>query len=583
MFRKVIAMLTLSAFLMHISLYDLAAQKKSQLKPPTFEEIYKNYSFLETTTLAEMVQYDLKEIEKEQKRFDEKEKAEKLALESEHASDKAKLKEVQNQLKDAANKMTKIESKYRSDEIVIEDNKPRKVPRIDYTQLDKDADYQNLLEQKKKLGCQTKEWELKANEDIFKAKREHIKTFYEVLGTHLDILTNWPAESKLIKADLASGKSSERLFANPENIGLRDLGFGNAGEDVKIWKDPEAQRFLDELRQKQYQNPAIKSYVVGLVQTIAKNSDLKIPMEENNILISAEDDPNAFALPGGIININKGLLLLVDEEAQLAGVIAHELAHVAARHTNRLMKKDRLISYFMQAAQLAIMFIPIGYLGYYLIQYGFSGLGMLISLNFLGVSRAFELEADTLGMQYVWKTGYDPMSFMTFFEKMGRDHGYIRQTSFFRTHPAFAKRITTALRESSFLPPKESYATNSTAFLEMKAHLCVSTEIEQAEDKERQSKQYRPTLTRKEQKEDERIQKDCGIVKPVDNRPSLCSDPALEPYKAKAREIIMREQNQPAEELNKPTLKRPKTKESKTSNQNWDLYWRFRKARIGIR
>lgn len=565
MLRKALALATLSAFWAQVLFGDLAqAQEKiKDFKPPTFEELYKNYSFIQTTALAEITTYPAEELAKEQKRLDEKEKIEVGEAKKEQFLAKAQLKDYQKQLKTVSSATDKTQRKYRKDEIIIEDGKPRKVPRIDYENLDKDPNYQALQEQRKKLECQVKEWEIRSNEAIYKAKLEHIKIVYEVLGTQLDLLKNWPLELQSINADLASGKSNERLFANPENIGLRDLGFGNPTEDIKIWKDPEAKQFLEKLQSEEYKNPAVKAYLVGLVQTIASNTDLKIPIEDKNIMISPEEDVNAFALPGGIISVNRGLLLSVETEAQLAGVIAHELGHVAARHSARLNKKMTIAGILMSMAQVAAALFTGGVsaLVYYAIRYGLDyGLGMFLNLNLLGVSREYELEADTLGMQYVWKANCDPMSFMDFFEKMGRDKGYVRQTSFFRTHPAFAKRISHAQREEHFLPPKYQYLINTAAFLEMKARLCVAMEAEKAEEKELQSRQYRPTLTRGEQKEDERLKKDCGLQKPTDNRPSPCDDPQLEDYKYKIREELSKEKKdkeQSEEEKNRPTLKRP--------------------------
>lgn len=557
MLRKALTLVTLSVFVTQVLLADLVAQEK--IKPPTFEKIYQDYSFRETADLSGFVTYDVKEIEKEQKRLAGKEKTETEAARKEQFLAKRQFREYQNQLKTVSDELEKIGRKYRSEETVIQDGKPRKVPKIDYDGLQKDPDYQTLQEKRKELECKVKEMEVRSNEDLHKAKLEHIKIFYEVLHTQLDLLRDWPAQLAQIRVEIDSGKSDQRLFANPENIGLRDLGFGNQGEDTKIWQDPEAKRFLEDLRDKEYKHPEVKAYVVSLVLAIAVNTDLKIPVEDQNILISPEDDINAFALPGGIININRGLLLKANTEAELAGVIAHELAHVAARHSYRLFKKVRMAGIIFQAAQIAAMIFTGGIatlLGYYALQGLFSGLGMLINLKLLGVSREFELEADTLGMQYVWRAGYDPDSFMNFFEKMGKDKGNVRKTSFFRTHPAFAKRFTNAFREENFLTPKEKYISNTTAFMEMKARLCVAIEAEKAEEKELQRRQ-RPTLTRKEQKEEERLKKDCGLQKPTDNRPSPCDDPQLEGHKQKIREELAKDEGQSKEEKNRPSLKRP--------------------------
>ena len=160
-------------------------------------------------------------------------------------------------------------------------------------------------------------------------------------------------------------------------------------------------------------------------------------------------DPNpafksAFALPGGYLFIQRGLLEAADDESELAGVVAHEMSHVVGRHGHKLMKRATIASIFYQAAQVAAVILTGGVVGvglYYALQYGFFGLGLVLNLKLLGVSRDYEKEADQLGVQYAWNAGYDPAGFIRFFDKMATKKGYVNGASWFRTHPPFYDRI----------------------------------------------------------------------------------------------------------------------------------------------
>ena len=139
----------------------------------------------------------------------------------------------------------------------------------------------------------------------------------------------------------------------------------------------------------------------------------------------------------------------------------------------------------MQAAQVAAVIFTGGVAGigtYYALQYGFYGLGMVMDLTLLGVSRDFEMEADQLGVQYAWRAGYDPRGFITFFDKMASEEGYVKSASFFRTHPAFFDRIVKTFSELEFLPPKENLQLDSSNFMVAKervADLLAKKRIEE--------------------------------------------------------------------------------------------------------
>jgi len=230
-----------------------------------------------------------------------------------------------------------------------------------------------------------------------------------------------------------------------------------------------------------------------LGQNIAKNSDLKVPLQ---VTLLNSKEINAFALPGGFLFVNHGLVLEAQNEAQLAGVISHEIAHVVARHGHKLMKRATIASLLYQAAQIGALIITGGAVGigtYYALQYGFQGLGLILSLQLLGVSRDYELEADQLGVQYVWKSGYNPDGFIEFFDIMASKEGYVEKTSFFRTHPAFYERIVDTYREISFLPKNEMAVENTKEFGTIQAKLKQMSEALDQEEKDR------PTLFRREE------------------------------------------------------------------------------------
>jgi predicted Zn-dependent protease len=199
-------------------------------------------------------------------------------------------------------------------------------------------------------------------------------------------------------------------------------------------------------------------------------------------------------MPGGFLFIDTGLLEKAESETELAGVIAHELAHVSARHGAQMLKKATMANLFLQAAQVAAMIASGGVAGigtYYALQYGFVGLGMVLDLSLLGVNRKFEAEADQLGAQYAWRAGYDPRGFITFFDKMASEKGYVKSASFFRTHPPFFERILSTVSEIEYLPKSEALTVDSTNFREFKQRLAEAVKKESSADK-----RNKPTLRR---------------------------------------------------------------------------------------
>ncbi|HEY7679224.1 MAG TPA: M48 family metalloprotease [Terriglobia bacterium] len=314
---------------------------------------------------------------------------------------------------------------------------------------------------------------------------------YENLQAKLDLLEKWPAAYREISRQSESGQARARRWGDVEDIGFRVIQ-ENQEDDIKDGQEAVQQMKQLGLLPKEIQDPEITEYVNRVSQNIARNSDLKVPL---NVTVLNSKEINAFALPGGFLFVNSGLILEAKNEAQLAGVLAHEISHDVARHGHRLMKKATIASIIYQAAQIGALIFTGGAVGigtYYALQYGFQGLGLILSLQLLGVSRDYELEADQLGVQYAWKAGYNPEGFIQFFDIIASKEGYVEKTSFFRTHPAFYDRIVDTYREMAFLPRQEQAIENTKEFGEAQVKLKKITE-----DLEREEKDA-PSLFKKE-------------------------------------------------------------------------------------
>ena len=246
-----------------------------------------------------------------------------------------------------------------------------------------------------------------------------------------------------------------------------------------------AQQF--EQRARLVNDPIVVEYIDNLAQEIVKHSDAKVPFV---VKVVDTDEVNAFALPGGYFYVNKGLILEADNESELAGVMAHEISHVTARHATERMTKGQLLQF---AA------IPALFVGGYWAQYGIrQGLGFGLSLAVLGITRKSEAEVDQLGVQYAWNTGIDPNGFITFFEKLQakKKNKPNKFSGFFRTHPAVEDRITKVQEEISFLSSKDEYRVTTTQFDEIKARL-IAADNKRVAAGTRTGGKKRPTLKRK--------------------------------------------------------------------------------------
>jgi predicted Zn-dependent protease len=211
-------------------------------------------------------------------------------------------------------------------------------------------------------------------------------------------------------------------------------------------------------------DPVVTEYVNRVGQNLVRNSDARVPF---TIKVIDSDEVNAFALPGGFFYVNSGLILRAQEESELAGVMAHEIAHVAARHGTKQATKGDIV----QLASIpAMIFVPYGWAGYA----AFQGANFLIPMTFLKFSRDAEREADFLGLQYMYQAGYDPNSYVTFFERIQADEkrrpGTIGKA--FSTHPPTPERIENTQKEiARVLPARQEYIVTSSEFDSVKARL----------------------------------------------------------------------------------------------------------------
>jgi beta-barrel assembly-enhancing protease len=322
--------------------------------------------------------------------------------------------------------------------------------------------------ERKQMHCQIQNLELLKSE-AEALSGQAIPTAYDNLNAKLDLIEKWPALRKQTQQDFADGSYMKRRFGDVKDIGFREIE-PNQQADIKVGQDALEEMKRNGLLPPEVEDKAIHEYVNSIAQQIAAKSDLKIPL---HISLLQSREVNAFALPGGYLFIERGLLEAADNEAELAGVLAHEMAHDVARHSNKLMKKALVSSLLYQAAQIAAAVLTGGAsIGvYYALQYGFYGLGFVLDLNLLGVSRDYELEADQLGVQYAWNAGYDPTGFIQFFDKMATKQGYVNSASWFRTHPPFLERMVAAQREIIFLGPKPNVIVQTSAFEDMKKRL----------------------------------------------------------------------------------------------------------------
>ena len=276
-----------------------------------------------------------------------------------------------------------------------------------------------------------------------------------------------------------------------DSIGNRNVGCGRGAGN---WYSLDSQVAMGRQYSQQVEHaaklvtdPVVTEYVNRIGQNLVRNSDSKVPF---TIKVIDTDEINAFALPGGFFYVNSGLILAADNEAELAGVMAHEIAHVAACHVAREQTRSNIVN----LASIPLIFVPGGWAVYEATQ---AAMSIGVPLTFMKFSRNFESEADFLGMEYMYKTGYDPQSFISFFEKIEAQEkkkpGAIAKA--FSSHPMTPDRVTHAQQEmATVLPPREEYVLNTSEFDQVKSRLASLENKHKVQNDK--SNGDRPTLRR---------------------------------------------------------------------------------------
>lgn len=404
----------------------------SLIVPPSLPDLVKK-SYLELLDLSPAVRLDAAEAERYRQQLEQEKKNERRRLEEEEKQLKRKIEAARHEL----DKLNRSGS----------------------------ADTPENAATRRKLHCDVIKLERDARDK--RTERDHgIPVAFDNKLAKLELLEHWPSKKAEIERVIASGEARQRPHGNVEDIGFRKIQDGQE-KDVKLGEEAIRELRAYGMMPRASEDKELNEWVTKLAHDIAIHSDLKVPLK---VTILDSEEINAFALPGGFLYINTGLIEKAESEAELAGVIAHELSHVTARHGARLMRKATIATIVYQAAQVAAVIFTGGAVGigaYYALQYGFYGLGMVLSLTLLGVSREYEAEADQLGVQYAWKAGYDPAGFITFFDKMSSEKGYVKSASFFRTHPPFYDRIVSTFSEMEYLPKSNGLRLDSTNFHQM--------------------------------------------------------------------------------------------------------------------
>jgi predicted Zn-dependent protease len=308
----------------------------------------------------------------------------------------------------------------------------------------------------------------------------------------------WPQQQSTSSSTQNQQKKNKSDKEDVDKIGNRDvdgkLNFHSLEWDIQVGKyySQEIERSA-----KLIDDPIVNEYVNRVGQNLVRNSDAKVPF---TIKVVDDDSLNAFALPGGFFYVNSGLILAATEEAELAGVMAHEIAHVTARHGARGDTRGQLAQYAMLPL---LIFGPGGWAGYGIYQ----GLNFFVPLTFLQFSRGFEREADYLGLQYLYKTGYDPNAYISFFEKVQAQEkkrpGSIPKI--FSSHPPSAERIRNTQNEiATILPTRGEYIVSTSEFDFVKERL---RQIQSA-TKAQEDSSDKPTLRKRTEKEAEKKGKD---------------------------------------------------------------------------
>jgi beta-barrel assembly-enhancing protease len=287
------------------------------------------------------------------------------------------------------------------------------------------------------------------------------------------------------------GRQATRHVSEKDDIsriGQRNVGhtgFGNwysFESEIALGKEYSG---IVEANLKLLDDPLVTEYVNRIGEMLVKHSDAKVPF---TIKVVDCDELNAFTLPGGFLYVNYGVILFAEDEAELAGVMAHEIAHVAARHATRQMTRTKMFS---------LMSLPVELAGGGILGQAIQlAAGFAKPMEMLKFSRGFESEADYFGLEYLYAAGYDPQAFISFLERAGAEEKNLgKWGGLFSTHPLMTSRIKKSQIEiARIFPQRDSYIVNTSHFDDVKAHLLALVGSNKAEA---QQKAHEPLLKRR--------------------------------------------------------------------------------------
>jgi predicted Zn-dependent protease len=326
-------------------------------------------------------------------------------------------------------------------------------------------------------------------------------------------------------------KPKKKDHSDIENIGNRNINGGlnwfvpNLESEITIGR--QVAREL-ESSVTLLNDSTVTEYINRIGQNIVKNSDAKVPF---TIKVIESDEINAVSLPGGFFYINTGLILAAEDEAELAGVMAHEIAHVTARHAMEQQGKMQLVNIATIPASIFLGGIPA-----MIVQ---NALAIGVPVTFLAFGRGHEEEADWLGLQYLYKSGYDPGASVSFFEKLqARENAKKKMNSLFSTHPATEDRVKEVKENiEAFLPPREQYVVTTSEFQKVKALL---TRLEQ--ERGPAQRERGPSLRQPNRRAPDRDDDDAPTARDRDGDPA---DAGAEPDDEDAPPVLRRPQDRP--------------------------------------
>jgi hypothetical protein len=310
---------------------------------------------------------------------------------------------------------------------------------------------------------------------------EELKAAKDKVDAQSDSL---PSPGEALNPHIKKGSEDDVDAVGTRNIGGRGMGNWYSTN----WEISNGKQYSMEIEKSAHMitDPVVVEYVNRVGQNIVKNSDCKVPF---TIKVIDSDEINAMALPGGFFYVNSGLILAADEEAELAGVMAHETAHVCAHHAAREMTRMN----YMQIGQVPLIIFTQGsWTGYGI----YEAAQLAVPVTFLQFSRNFEGEADWLGLQYMYKSGYDPQAFIQFFEKIDalEKHKPGTLAKVFSDHPQTPDRIGRSEDEiATIMPARPDYVVTTSEFDDIKARLARIENKRKINDKGNGNK---PTLRR---------------------------------------------------------------------------------------